>query len=90
MLYATEGIIAQPDAKVLHRQDNMGDFSNTCPQYTFSLDDFFILFSCDMKYQKQDLATTWLSAKIKMHIRYSGNIWHFGVVKQPSTLPKCA
>ncbi|MEJ1274395.1 receptor (calcitonin) activity modifying protein 3 [Cricetulus griseus] len=38
-----------------------------CPQYTISPDDFFI---CDTKYQKRNLATTWLGAK--MHIGYSG------------------
>jgi hypothetical protein len=55
-----------------------GDFSNTCPQYTISPDDF-IFFSCNTNHQKRDLATTWLGAKI--HIWYSGDMWHFGVGK---------
>lgn len=82
----TEAIVEQPDARGLHRQDR-GDFSNTHLQYTFSLDDFFIPFSCYMEYQVWDWATTWLGAK--MHIWYSGSAWHFGVGKKHPTLLNC-
>lgn len=56
-----------------------GDFSNTCPQYTISPDDF-IFFNFDRKYQKWDLATTWLG--VKMCIRHMVVCGTSGVSKQ--------
>lgn len=44
----------------------------TRPQYTVSPEAFFIFLSCETKYQKRDLATTWLGAKIL--IRYRGGV----------------
>lgn len=43
---------------------------HTRPQYTISPEAFFIFLSWETKYQKRDLATMWLGAKIL--IRYRG------------------
>lgn len=57
VICAPVGVLVQPDAKVL---DAQRELLKHCPQYTF------IFLSCDMKYQKSNLATAWLVAKICM------------------------